>query len=278
MTARILENIDARLKQIPPLPQVVQDAMEILDRPDVDLRLLEQTLCQDPALVTQVLRVANSPFYGLTRQISSIHDACLLLGIYTVRNVVLTAGVMTQFPATGGNYIDRQKLWEHAVGTAIAAKVIAGRCGFDPELAFTGGLLHDIGKLVLDSYFPDETLAIVQYRDQQDCLLRDAEMQVLGLDHGEVGARIADRWKLPVSLQQAIKHHHTPEQSDTLIADIVHIADILCRGLEIGDGGDTLIPFLAPKSIERVHLDWGALPDMLHDIEELQVAAKLMSN
>ena len=278
MTSPILENIDARLRQIPPLPQVVQDAMEILDRPDVDLRLLEQTLCQDPALVTQVLRVANSPFYGLTRQISSIHDACLLLGIYTVRNVVLTAGVMTQFPATGGNYIDRQKLWEHAVGTAIAAKVIAGRCGFDPELAFTGGLLHDIGKLVLDSYFPDETLAIVQYRDQQDCLLRDAEMQVLGLDHGEVGARIADRWKLPVSLQQAIKHHHTPEQSDTLIADIVHIADILCRGLEIGDGGDTLIPFLAPKSIERVHLDWGALPDMLHDIEELQVAAKLMSN
>ena len=278
MTSHILENIDARLRQIPPLPQVVQDAMEILDRPDVDLRLLEQTLCQDPALVTQILRVANSPFYGLTRQISSIHDACLLLGIYTVRNVVLTAGVMTQFPTTGGNYIDRQKLWEHAVGTAIAAKVIAGRCGFDPELAFTGGLLHDIGKLVLDSYFPDETLAIVQYRDQQDCLLRDAEMQVLGLDHGEVGARIADRWKLPVSLQQAIKHHHTPEQSDTLIADIVHIADILCRGLEIGDGGDTLIPFLAPKSIERVHLDWGALPDMLHDIEELQVAAKLMSN
>ena len=278
MTSHILENIDARLRQIPPLPQVVQDAMEILDRPDVDLRLLEQTLCQDPALVTQILRVANSPFYGLTRQISSIHDACLLLGIYTVRNVVLTAGVMTQFPTTGGNYIDRQKLWEHAVGTAIAAKVIAGRCGFDPELAFTGGLLHDIGKLVLDSYFPDETLAIVQHRDQQDCLLRDAEMQVLGLDHGEVGARIADRWKLPVSLQQAIKHHHTPEQSDTLIADIVHIADILCRGLEIGDGGDTLIPFLAPKSIERVHLDWGALPDMLHDIEELQVAAKLMSN
>lgn len=278
MISPMLENLDAKLRDIPPLPDAVQEAMAILDQPDVDLRLLERTLCKDPTLVTQVLRVANSPFYGLTRRISSIHDACLLLGIYTVRNVVLTAAVMARFPADGGNLIDRKTLWEHAMGTAVAAKVIATQCGFDHELAFTGGLLHDIGKWVLDGYFPEETVAILDYRNQHDCLMREAEIHVLGFDHNAVGAWVAHHWKLPTALQHAIEFHHTPDEGDdALIADIVHVADVLSRGLEIGNGGDTLIPALMPGAVERVRLDWNTLPELLSDIEELQAAANLMS-
>ena len=276
MIPDIPKDIKARLQHIPPLPQVAQDAMDILDRPDVDLRALEQTLHHDPALTTQMLRVANSPFYGLTRQISSLHDACLLLGIYTVRNVVLTAAVMTRFPPDNSHSLDRQALWKHAIGTAIAAKVIAIKCKFDQELAFTCGLLHDIGKLVLDCYFPEETAAVVQYRDRHDCLLRDAEMKVLGFDHSTIGAWIAKRWNLPPMLVHAIAFHHVPDQNTTLAADIVHVADVLCRGLDIGDGGDSLIPALHAGAIERVNLDWNNLPALLNDIEELQTAAQLM--
>ena len=277
MSPLTFEQLGERIQQIPLLPQVVSDVQDILQQVEVDLELLEWTLHKDMAIVARVLRLANSPFYGLSGEISSIHEACLLLGMHTIRNVVTTAGVMMQLPADGDGLIDRKKLWEHSMGTAVAARVIASHAGFDQENAFTGGMLHDIGKLVMDRYFHSDYQAVLHYQVTEDCLLREAETAVLGFDHSIVGARAAQRWRFPASIVEAIEHHHEPDKNaPSKSADIIHVADILCRGLEIGYGGDPLIPILASSAAQRIKLDWDNLEVMLQEIEELYSMTKLI--
>ncbi|KAF0191819.1 MAG: metal dependent phosphohydrolase [Gammaproteobacteria bacterium] len=271
------QTLEKGLREIPPLPVAVTAVMEVLNRKDVDFGELQKKIAQDPALAARILKVANSPFYGLGGEVSSLKEACVILGIHAVRNIVITAGVIGQFPADGGNHLNLIGLWQHAIGTGVAAKVLAPSTGVDQETAFTAGLLHDIGKMVLDVHFADRYGKVIEYRDANSCLLRDAETAVLGIDHCEIGGMIAHRWKLPEALALAIKGHHTPcsYPSVTLVA-LVHVADILCRGLELGDGGDTLIPMLAPDAVATLKMDIKNIGTYLSQIEALFGSSKAL--
>lgn len=269
MKALTLEHLDSGIQQLPALSLTVLEALATIDRGDSDFAALERIIAQDPALAARVLRVANSPFYGFSAHIGSVHDACVVLGIYTVRNIVLAAGVLDRFPPTAGGAFDRVAFWQHAVGVGAAARALARRLRQDAELAFTAGLLHDLGKLVLDAHFPDAFAAVLTERDRAHCLLRAAEEKTLGFDHTAVGARVAKHWRLPEPIVEAIARHHAPGQGPAApVVDLVHIADIVCRGLEIGDGGDALIPVLAGDSLRRLGLSLDALKDCLPEVEE----------
>ncbi|GMQ88666.1 MAG: HDOD domain-containing protein [Gammaproteobacteria bacterium] len=270
--------LEKEIQQLPSLSVIVTEVLALIDRGDVELAVLMQKIGQDQALAMRVLRVVNSPFYGFSRHIGSLKDAGMMLGVHTLRNIVMAAGIMGHFPSREDQSFDRLSFWQHAIGTGVAAKVLASHCGLDEDSAFTAGLLHDIGKLVMAVYFPLDFDQVLAWRDKQDCLLKEAEQKVLGFDHTLVGARVTQKWKLPVAIIEAIQHHHCPDSAaDIPFASLVHIADILCRGLEIGHGGDTLIPVLDVAAMQRLGLGWEQLRASLPEIEALNASANLMA-
>ena len=237
------KELDEGLKKIPAMSSKVQEVLVLLDQEDVDYRQVEDRVMEDANLTARLLRVANSPMYGLSGQINTIRDACRVLGLRVTKNLVTTAWVMGAFPGDPKGRLDTSALWRHAQGTAALSVIIANKIRSCQESAFVTGLLHDIGKIVFMAGFPEHYDAVLDYRDEHNVLLREAEQKILKLDHAELGARLAKSWNLPLEVIEGIELHHNPmSDSHTAAPTIVHCADIICRGLEIGDGGDGEIP------------------------------------
>jgi putative nucleotidyltransferase with HDIG domain len=264
------QTLDKELEKVPPLPATVSDVLTALQQDDVDLGTVERNINRDPALTARVLRVANSSFYGFSGQVDNIKDACVILGVYTTRNIVLAAGIIKHLTAGAFGGLDLSGLWQHAIGTGAAAKVLAKPAGVNPETAFTAGLLHDLGKFILAIYFSDSYDAVIRHRDREDSLLRDAETDVLGFDHALVGAKVARVWSLPDSIVNAIEYHHLTATGEARrLANLVQVADIVCRGLELGDAGDTLIPLLDACVLQHLNLTIPLLEESLAGIEQV---------
>ncbi|HEB55983.1 MAG TPA: HDOD domain-containing protein [Gammaproteobacteria bacterium] len=276
MASLNINNLDREVRELPSLSVVVSQLLTLLQRDDVAMVELMEAIGRDQGLAVRILRIANSPFYGLSTHIASLNDAGAMLGVHTLYSIVTAAGIMGQFPPTEDQSFDRLSFWKHAIGVGVCAQVLARHGGLDVEVAFTSGLLHDIGKLVMAAYFESDFSQVLAYRDQHDCLLRDAEQAVLGFDHTVIGARVARHWKLPEPVTNAIKHHHTLLSVVSPLSELVHVADILCRALDIGHGGDDLIPVLNMAAMKRLGLDWMLLANCLDEIEKLNRFSDLL--
>lgn len=273
------EQLESGIKELPPLPAAIAEILAALNKKNVAIEFLMSKIIQDPALSSKVLSLANSPFYGMSGNIASINDACVVLGMHTLRNIAMAVGVAGNYPADSGNYIDIGGLWQHAIGTAVAARVLALECRVDQELAFTTGLLHDIGKMVIDQCFPDENEQTLKTSKADDCLLFEAERKLLGVDHGEVGAMVARRWNLPDAIVDALHNHHSTDVSKrSKLIDLITVADIVSRGLEIGNPGDDLIPSLEADMLERLGLDMAIIIEHLPEIDELSRSSDSLFN
>ena len=276
MASLNINNLDREVRELPSLSAVVSQLLTLLQRDDVAMVELMEEIGRDQGLAARILRIANSPFYGLSSHIGSLTDAGAMLGVHTLSNIVTAAGIMGQFPATADESFDRLSFWKHAIGVGICARVLARHGGLDPEVAFTSGLLHDIGKLVMATYFETDFSHVLSCRDEHDCLLREAEQTVLGFDHTVIGARVARHWKLPEPVINAIQHHHAIMDIANPLSELVHVADILCRALDIGHGGDDLIPVLNMAAMKRLGLKWALLADCLGEVESLNSFSDLL--
>ena len=267
------EDVSYRIEQIPPLSCTFQEVMQVLDQPIIEIADVERALAKDPVLAGRVVAVANSSFYGFPGKVSSLNQACLVLGFHTIRNMVIALGVMQSLRAEGEFNLDHTGLWQHSIGTAIASRILARCILEDEETAFTMGLLHDIGKIVLDIHFTGAYAEVMACRDSEDCLLYEAEESVLGFNHCLVGGLIARHWKLPGNIIQAIEQHHTPSVP---LPSIVCLADILCRGLDIGDGGDSLIPLLDPALLSSLGIGMDTIRSCLPEIVDCHVHSNIL--
>jgi len=266
--------LDKGINEIPPLPEAVIDAMALLNCEEVDFNKLHSSITQDVSLSGRVLAVSNSSFYGMPGQIGSVKEACVILGTHTLRNVILAAGMIGEFPADASNNINISELWRHAYATGVTARLLAYECDIDQEKAFTAGLLHDIGKMVLDVYFSAQYHEVIQYRDKTDCLLRDAEMHILGFSHALVGSKLASCWHLPDEIVSAIRGHHLDDSQISPFNDVIHIADIVSRALDIGDAGDSLVPVLNEQALRRIGMTLSQVAVMFPKIEMTMEASR----
>lgn len=264
-------NIDVllgRLRQLPSLPAVVLDVMKTFENEQMDSATLARKIAHDQALAARVLRVANSSFYGLEAQISSIKEAVMVLGSHNVRSIVVSAGIISQFPAAQRSVFDRLAFWRHSLAAAAHARALANRTGHHPETAFTAGLLHDIGRLVLATYFPDEFLGVLEYAAARGCAVIEAEHAVLGLDHTLAGAELARRWKFPSAIQQAVANHHSPDaQPAAPLTDLVYMANVICHCRDGGHLEECLAPLLGAGAFARQGLDWAKLEPCLAEAD-----------
>ena len=239
--------------------------LRIVDDPNCSVTQLGRIVAGDPPLAARVLRLANSAFYGFPRAISAVPQAITLLGFATLRNVALSVSVFDLFRAGRGQQIDLEALWRHSIGVAAAAKLIARRVRFTPiEKAFTAGLLHDLGKVIIVRYLTGSIESIMELIVTENITIGEAEQRVLSIAHPAFGAWLAARWAFPPSLVDAIAFHHNPGQAEDNIplSSIISLADLIAHRADIGSGGDKV-----PREPDPVALQALALTEM--DVDEL---------
>ena len=231
-----------KFKDLPALSDVVAKVMRIVANPFTSASDLNQVISFDQALTFKVLRLANSAYYGFPHEINTITQAVTILGFNTLRNLALSISVHKMlFSEKEKPHFSHRDFWKHCVGTAVASRLLAKRIGYKSEdNAFTAGLLHDIGKSVLDKVMHEEFMKALQYSKQYEKPLWEAEQKFCGVTHTYVGGLLAEIWNLPTELKFAMEHHHDLEWNSDMdiLAAIVHAANEFCREGSVGSAGD----------------------------------------
>lgn len=231
----IIEKIVRTTGDLPTMPHIASMVMEKISKPETTAKEIHQIISQDQALAARVLRIANSPFYGGARNVTRLTDAIVIMGFNSIRSLVMTSVMNDLFKNFG---LAEKLLWDHSLGCASAARIIARAVRFsNTELAFLAGLMHDIGKVVLNLKLPDKMLTIVQeVYNSSDITFSEAEMRHFGFTHAQIGQLIARKWNFAVEIEEAIGAHHCPERAKNMphLAFIVHLANACCHKLEIG--------------------------------------------
>lgn len=273
-----LTRILADVREIPPLPEVAAKVMRMTNDPDVSAAELNRVISTDEALTANILKMCNSAYYGLPRVISSVTQAIMYLGFQTVRNMVLSSAVDQIYQKQDLESYNYQKngLSDHSISVAVAAQVISKnlRPGL-ADTAYTAGLLHDVGKIVLAKYVRENIDKLREISNGQRITL-EAEREVFGLDHAQVGAQIADSWNFPQELTLAIGYHHHPEDAKgrPLLAVITYLANIVCLRLGHGLASGPLDLSVSPFCAEATGYDENSMPELGKQVEEALEALK----
>lgn len=246
------EQLRQAVAKLPSLPSAVMELIASLHDPDVDS--IARKIGQDPGLTAKVLRLANSSFYGMARQVSSVDQAVTVLGFRAVGSIATAAALVRQGQAMAPAGMDLKPLWRHALGCALAARELASASAHAPDTAYTSGLLHDIGRLVLWTQFAKEQSAVAQYREQHDCHWAQAETAVLGTDHGEIGSLLCQHWQLPAAIAEAVAFHHRCEMSASSLPLLVAGADAIAHALSYPQDPQEAVPPLPPQLWDRLHI------------------------
>lgn len=263
------EQVAARLKQLPSLPSAVSELLSSFANEDVDVDRIVSQIAHDQALTARVLRVANSSFYGLQTKIGTLHEAVVVLGFRAVRSMVLAVGMNGAFRIDQCPGFEAAAYLRHGVGVGLAARALAPLAGQNPELAFTAGLLHDIGEMVLASSFSRQYSAALAYRKQKDCFLSAAEQEVLGITHAEVGGLLAETWRFPAALRDAVAAHHAPaETTADSLANLVHVADATAHALCLSRFAEETVMPVDDTAWTRLGIDWASYRQALAQIEK----------
>lgn len=250
------DQVLAHLKLLPSLPAAIADLLASFADEDVDVGSIAHQIAHDQGLTARVLRVANSSFYGLQNKVGTINEAVVVLGFRAVRSMVLAVGINGLFRVDQCRGFDAPSYLRHCVAVAVGARALAAETGYNAELAFTSGILHDIGELVLAANFSEQYAEVLVYRKEHDCFLVVAERDILGMDHCEVGGLLAETWHFPPVLQAAVAQHHTPASAETgLLADLMHVADAIAHGLGYGHTAEEMVMPVERSSWQRLGLD-----------------------
>jgi putative nucleotidyltransferase with HDIG domain len=265
-----IKSITKKIQGLPTLPHVVEKLTKVVESPESTAKEVGKLIASDQVLGAKVLKLVNSPFYGFPGRISSISHAIILLGFNVIKGVVLSASVF--------DLMERSMvgLWEHSLGCAVTAGTIARRLGLaEPEEISTAALLHDIGKVLIKVSLSDDYEKIVRVVEKEKVSFRDAEVNVLGIDHAEIGSWLSNEWNLPEKLTIPIAFHHTPENTLRLKdrAAVVHIADSITRAFGIGFGGDPWVQKISDAAwnylgMEKEDLD-ALMQQSMIDLEDV---------
>jgi len=260
----VQEQLDA-IDEVATLPPVMTRIMAIVADESSNSMDLAAEIAVDPALTAHVLRAVNSSYYGFQRKILTIPEAVVLLGFNEIEKLSMAITVVNIFGRDRASVKAMHSLWRHSVACSVAAGVfeLELRPKF-PEVrgAHVAGLLHDIGKAVIAQYFPKAVASIEMLQALEELPLCDAEREVLGgMTHCEIGAQLAERWKLPLSIVESIALHHAPEVAvvhPTMVA-VVHLADEVCNSLGLHAGITAPAPNINESAKDSVGLDFALL-------------------
>lgn len=261
-------------KDLPTLSEFYLRFRQKIADPSTSATEIANVIASDQVITSRVLRTANSPFYGLVSRITTIPHAIVVIGFNGIHYIILNTAVFNLFnkaASSGIDVFDISRLWQHSSAVAILSRLIAKKINFPAyEEMFTAGLLHDIGKLYIYKNYSSDFVEIIRQVQQEKVHIREAEDKVLGINHAEIGELLLKEWNLPEDLLFTTAYHHNPvlAKNKDKPASIVHLADILCRSLEIGSGGDNTIPPLNYEAWDKLGLEVDDLDDIIKDVDK----------
>lgn len=263
-----------KVKRLPSLPEVVLRVLQSFDEEDPDVDVLVDEIARDLALAALVLRLANSPFYGLQTRVATLGDAVTVLGFRNVRAAVLGIAATHSLGPVAVPGFDLHAFWQHSSAVALASRILARELGQPQEVAFVAGLLHDIGIIALLTVYPKEMAEVSAYRARQECLYREAERDVIAVDHTMVGEALLRHWRFPEQITQAVLGHHVPDDIGGL-ADIVHISDGLVHAIGLAETSADLVPPLSDVAFNRLGLSIPQLKKCMAEVARDYESASL---
>lgn len=244
-----------KVEKLPTLPGIAMQIIQMANDPRRSADDLSKIILSDVALSAKVLKMVNSAYYGIRNKVGSVKQAIVILGFNTIKSLALSTAIMDKF-ATSGTIegFSRGEFWKHSLGVAITNRILARRLVRQKEMEenyFMAGLLHDIGKIILDQYFHEEFLRVLVHMRATGLSFYKAELEVNGLTHTEIGGMLAAQWQLPDELVAAIRFHHSPENrsENQVIVSATHFANILCKTKGFGSGGDSDISELSESVV-----------------------------
>jgi putative nucleotidyltransferase with HDIG domain len=279
------EQMVERVDDLPTIPVVATQVLQLLDQPDVRIEQVADLILSDQVMTARVMKMVNSPVYRPGSRISSLKRALVYLGLRHIREVALTTSFIDAFDDNTGAF-EISTFWEHSFGVGMVSKVIAEKIGYpDLEQAYIGGIIHDIGEVFLSSFMRDEFQSVLDGIKGRPVKLVDAEAELLGTTHCEVGLCMARKWNFPEVYCDVIANHHTPTEAtiDPVLCAIINLADLFCGVRELNYGGMDWVSFdlfeeqawqilrdtspsLAQLDVERFCYE---LDDAIPDVKEL---------
>ncbi len=282
-----IKKIINEVQKLPTLPAVANKATKLLKDPTCTAIKVSEVIDKDPSLTVRVLRLVNSAFYALRCEVTNVKHAVALLGFKTISQMVITISVFDVFKGGYGKEFDREGFWKHSIGCAVVSQKIAQITDHsNADDCFTAGLLHDIGKVVLDQYLHEEMEKVLKLTQEQEISFADAETELLGINHADIGGQVMENWKIPLPILVAVKYHHKPldergnsDISKDLIVDIVRLSDVICKREKIGFTGDTIIPEISKDLYIRLNIDQQGIDEVIEssgeDIEKAGIFVEL---
>jgi HD-like signal output (HDOD) protein len=262
-------------EQLPTLPSVVTKVLNLLSNPKVSAKKIGEVISTDISLSSKTLKIVNSAFYGFPKRISTITQAVVILGFNTIKSAVFGVAVINAFNKYSKNpVIDYNEFWTHSVSVGAASRVLAKRCGYDLiEEAFIGGIIHDVGKLILSQFSTNTYQKVMEEAEKKDesYSFSDIERKYLDYDHSEIGHYLVEKWNFPENLSSVIKYHHNPlkapENLDKRLIFIVSVANILVNILKIGNVGNFYIEKIPGQVWNALNLKVSQLPEIYDEIK-----------
>lgn len=221
----------SKIHKLPAMPEVVVKALQIVRQPDASFKAISDILATDQAITIGVLKTANSAYYGQTGKIASVHGAAIVLGLQSLVDLISIVGTAKLLKVHLKGYgLNADYLWKHSLAAGLAAKILARKQeSVNEHDAFTAGLIHDVGKIVLDPYVAERMDGFVAYRKTHQGAFYQAEKRLLGLDHGEIASDLFRVWNIPQEIRQGVKFHHDPAKFNKPMAHIVHAANLIAK-------------------------------------------------
>ena len=252
------------------LPEIFIMINEMVNDPTSSFSDIAQVVNLDTALSARLLRIVNSSFYSFPSNIETVTQAITVIGTEQLHNLALATTIISNFKGIPDKMLNMNLFWQHSIGVAIVARNLAIHCReTNPERFYLAGILHDIGRLIILENLPNEASEIITRHNKIGGIVLEIEREVLGFDHGEVGAAFAKNWGLPLSLEEIIGNHHSPSLSNRypLETTIIHLADIIAKAMGLGSSGDIYVPPLDEKSWEQLGLPTGVFSAIWNQTE-----------
>lgn len=262
----------AAVDRMPAFPESVRHVLRLTSDVNCSQKELVEVIKTDPVFTLKILRLVNSAYFGISREITSINHASVYLGLNTLKNVAVGLAAVGAIPSRNVAGLDMGAFWLHSLAVAVCTRMLGERLGVSRDESgdyFAAGLLHDIGKVVFALYLPDEFSRALDKAVDPGTSLQQSEAGVFGVDHAEIGDLLGEKWALPPELRDAVARHHAPlSGASSQLVDCVFAANQICKHLAFGFAGDHVVEPFPDAVAGRFGKDLAGLVDDLDTLDE----------